>query len=57
MFTQTRIIGVVTTGSLQPSTIQIVGDWACPHFLAGHPWSHPEAIVVVASSCVRCRAT
>jgi hypothetical protein len=30
MFTQTRIIGVVTAGSLQPSTIQIVGDWACP---------------------------
>lgn len=31
MFTQTRIIGVVTAGTLQPSSIQIGGEWACPN--------------------------
>ncbi len=31
MFTLTRIIGVVNAGALQPSQLQVVGDWACPN--------------------------
>jgi hypothetical protein len=30
MFTLTTIIGVVNPGALQPSQVQVVGDWACP---------------------------
>jgi hypothetical protein len=30
MFTLTRVIGVVSPGSLQPSQLQVTGDWVCP---------------------------
>lgn len=30
MFTLTRVIGVVNAGALQPSQLQVIGDWACP---------------------------
>ena len=30
MFTLTRVIGVVSPGSLQPAQLQVVGDWVCP---------------------------
>ena len=30
MFALNRIIGVVNAGSLQPTQLQVVGDWVCP---------------------------